>query len=285
MILVGVLTDTYTLTNGVKIPKVGFGTWQIPDGQVAYNAVSNALKLGYRHIDTARAYGNEASVGRAIRESDVDRSEVFVTSKLPGAIKTFDGALDEFNKTMAALDMDYLDLYLIHAPWPWDAIGSEHDKGNQEVWRAFEKIYQSGRVKAIGVSNFNVHDLDNLAKISKIAPMVDQIQYYVGFTEPKIVNRAQAQGVLIEAYSPLATGDLLHNAQIKALADKYQVSVPQLALRFCLENGVLPLPKATGEAHIKANTQLDFTISPEDMTTLNQLPDTAPEHFHNPTQG
>lgn len=278
------LTDTFDIYNGVKIPKVAFGTWQIPASQ-AKQAVSDAIKVGYRHIDTALAYQNEKEVGQAVRESGVKREDIFVTSKLPGGTKTYDGALADFETTMKNLDLDYLDLYLVHAPWPWDEIGANYDKENTEVWRAMEEIYNSGRVKAIGVSNFNVHDLENVLKTATIKPMVDQIQYYIGFTEPKITEFAQNNDILVEAYSPLATGGLINNPDVKKIADKYGVSVPQLAIEFVIQNGVLPLPKAVHEEHIVANAKLDFTISDEDMKTLNGFPDTAPSHFHNPTQG
>ena len=279
------LTDTFTLSNGVGIPKVGFGTWQIPNGQTTYNAVTNALNEGYRHIDTALAYGNEESVGKAIRDSKVDRKDIFVTSKLPAHTKTYEGALKDFQTTMDNLNIDYLDLYIIHAPWPWNQIGKNCDEGNQDVWRAMEEIYASKKVRAIGVSNFAVHDLENIQKVAKVQPMVDQIQYYLGFTEPKITEFAQKNNILVEAYSPLATGGLIHNEQINQIAEKYSVSVPQLALRFVIQNGVLPLPKAIHVAHIKDNAQLDFEISAEDMAALNKFPDTSAAEHHNPTQG
>ncbi|AMV60348.1 oxidoreductase of aldo/keto reductase family, subgroup 1 [Pediococcus damnosus] len=280
-----VLTDTFELANGVKIPKVGFGTWQTPAGDVAYQAVRNALKVGYRHIDTAKAYGNEEDVGRAVRDSGIARDQIFVTSKLPAHSKTYDEAMADFESTFKKLNIDYVDLYLVHAPWPWDEIGKDCDKGNVEVWRAMQDIYASGRVKAIGVSNFNVHDLKNVLADAKVKPMVNQIQYYVGYTEPKITSFAKQNGILVEAYSPLATGGLLKNDQMLALAKENKVSVAQLALRFCLQNNILPLPKAVGQSHIEDNAKLDFEISDEDMEKLNGMPDTAPEHSHNKTQG
>lgn len=280
-----VLTETFELANGVKIPKVGFGTWQTPAGDVAYQAVRNALKVGYRHIDTAKAYGNEADVGRAVRDSGIARDQIFVTSKLPAQSKTYDEAMADFESTFKKLDIDYVDLYLVHAPWPWSQIGKDCDEGNVEVWRAMQDIYASGRVKAIGVSNFNVHDLENVMADAKVKPMVNQIQYYVGFTEPKITEFAKKHNILVEAYSPLATGGLLRNEKMATLAKKYDVSVAQMALRFCLQNGILPLPKAVGEDHIENNAKLDFEISDADMVTLNNMPDTAPEHSHNSTQG
>lgn len=280
-----VLTETYKLSNGVAIPKVAFGTWQIPNGDATYNSVATALKNGYRHIDTAKAYGNEQSVGQAIRDSGIDRKEIFVTSKLPAEIKTYDGALKAFDETMAALDIDYLDLYIIHAPWPWNQIGKNCDQGNLDAWRAMEKIYASGRVRAIGVSNFAVRDLENLLPHAKVKPMVNQIQYYVGFTEPKITKYSEEHGILVEAYSPLATGRMLANDKVIAIANKYDVTPAQLAIRFCVENGVLPLPKAVTPAHIVSNKELDFTISAADMAVLNDLQDTTDGTNHNPTQG
>lgn len=267
-----ILTDNYELNNGIKIPKVGFGTWQIPGGQDTYDAVSMALKAGYRHIDTAKAYRNEKSVGEAILDSDVDRENVFVTSKLPAATKSYDGAIADFRSTMKALNLSYLDLYLIHAPWPWGERGStNYDAANVEVWKAMQDIYASGQVKAIGVSNFNVHDLQNILDHADVKPMVDQIRYFVGYTEPQITQFAKDNGMLVEAYSPLATGGILENVDIKKIADKYGVSVAQLAIKFVLQNGVLPLPKATHQAHIKNNTQLGFEICPDDMAILNGL--------------
>ncbi len=280
-----VLTDTFELANGVKIPKVGFGTWQTPAGDVAYQAVLNALKVGYRHIDTAKAYGNEADVGRAVRDSGIPRDQIFVTSKLPAESKTYDEAMADFDSTFTKLNIDYVDLYLVHAPWPWGQAGQNYDKGNTEVWRAMQDIYASGRAKAIGVSNFAVSDLENILADAKVKPMVNQIQYYVGFTEPKITSFSKANGILVEAYSPLATGGLLQNDEMETLAEKYHVSVAQLALRFCLQNGVLPLPKAVGQSHIEDNAKLDFEISEADMATLNHMADAAPAHSHNKTQG
>ncbi|GAB2027024.1 aldo/keto reductase [Lactovum odontotermitis] len=275
-----ILTDTYTLSNGVKIPKVGFGTWQTPNGEIAYQAVRDALDLGFRHIDTARVYGNEMSVGKAIKDSGIPREEIFLTTKLPSDIKTFGGALDYFEISCKALAVDYFDLYLIHAPWPWSNVGANDDRGNREAWRAFETLYKEGKLKSIGISNFEQHDMENLLEVAEVKPMVNQIEYYVGWTEPNIVNFAEKNGILIEAYSPLATGHMLENPAIVEMAGKYSVSTAQLAIRFCLQNGVLPLPKATSRGHIEDDTKLDFDISTEDMLILNDLKDTAEGKNH-----
>ncbi|KRM94870.1 aldehyde reductase [Liquorilactobacillus aquaticus DSM 21051] len=266
-----ILTDTFTLNNGVKIPKVGFGTWQIPDGEQTYGAVAAALKAEYRHIDTAKVYRNERSVGKAIRDSGIKREDIFLTSKLPAETKTYTGAMEDFRSTMEALDADYLDLYLVHAPWPWAEKGANYDKENVEVWKAMQDIYAGGKVRAIGVSNFNAHDLQNILTDAKVKPAVDQIRYFVGYTEPQTTKFAKDNDILVEAYSPLATGGILQNAAIKEIAAKYDVSVAQLAIRFVLQNDVLPLPKAAHEEHIKNNAQLDFEISVEDMLKLNGL--------------
>ncbi|MFT8917003.1 MAG: aldo/keto reductase [Oenococcus sp.] len=281
-----VLTDTYTLNNGTKIPKIGFGTWQTAEGKRAYDAVSLALQTGYRHIDTARAYGNEHSVGQAIADSDVKREDLWVTTKLPAGDKTRDAILADFDRSMTALNLDYIDLYLIHGPWPWSQAGRRHfDSENTETWKTLEELQRSGRIRSIGLSNFDVHDMTNILNIAEIKPVVNQIQYYIGFTEPKISAFAKENDIRIEAYSPLATGDILNTPSVQQLADKYQVSVPQLALRFTLQNGTVTLPKARSRQHIEEDSQLDFQISDADMAVLNASADAAPMHSHNRTQG
>ncbi|WP_018963819.1 aldo/keto reductase [Coprothermobacter platensis] len=270
-----VLTETYVLSNGVKIPKVGFGTWQVPNGEVAYNAVSYALKVGYRHVDTAYVYGNEESVGKAIRESGIPRNEIFVTSKLPADVKTYDGTLDYFERTMKNLGLDYLDLYLIHWPWPWNEKGKDYKKENIDVWRAMEKLNTEGRIRAIGVSNFDVEYLQVLLDNSEIKPMVNQIKFFIGNTQEEITQFCQKNGILVEAYSPLATGRLINNGAIQKIADKYHKTVAQICLRYVLQRNVLPLPKSTTPARIEENAKLDFEIAPEDMEYLNNLTDTV----------
>ncbi|BDR58205.1 aldo/keto reductase [Xylocopilactobacillus apicola] len=280
-----ILTENFTLNNGIKIPKVGFGTWEIPNGAPAYNSTKWALKAGYRHIDTALVYENEKSIGEAIKDSGIARSEIFLTTKQPAQNKSYDQALKDFDQSIKNLGVDYVDLYLIHAPWPWDLAGQRFNQENLAVWQALSEIYQSGCAKAIGVSNFDVEDLQNLLENSSVRPAVNQIMYYIGFTEPKISKFCQENDILVEAYSPLATGLMLNNPTVKEIAAKYQVTSAQLALRFVLEKGALPLPRSTQEKHIIDNAKLDFELTSTDLELLSELKDTAPKHYHNETQG
>jgi diketogulonate reductase-like aldo/keto reductase len=266
-----VIRETFKLENGVEIPKLGFGTWQIPNGEVAYNSVAFALKSGYRHIDTAHGYQNEESVGQAIKDSGIDRREIFVTSKLRAEIKSYEGALQHFNETMDNLGLEYIDLYLIHAPWPWHEMGKDCTKENIQVWKAMEEIYKSGRCRAIGVSNFNVNDLKAILETCTIKPMANQIRFYIGDTQEEITQFCQENGILVEGYSPLATGRILNNEKVAEIAKKYNKTLPQICIRYVLQRGVLPLPKSTTEKYILSNTDIDFEISDEDMNYLNSL--------------
>lgn len=266
-----IVNETYALSNGVKIPKVGFGTWQSKSGEEAYNSVLWALEAGYRHIDTAYAYGNEESVGKAIKDSGVKREDIFVVTKLPAEIKSYDGAMKHFESSLKALGTGYIDLYLIHAPWPWTEVGKDCTEGNIEVWKAFCELYKSGKVKSIGVSNFHPENIGPLIKATGVKPMVNQIRYFVGNTQEKVSEYCIQNGILIEAYSPLATGELLENGTLDPLAQKYAKSVAKICLRYCLQKGVLPLPKSTHRERILDNTDLDFEISKEDMAYLDSL--------------
>lgn len=268
-----VIQEHFPLSNGVRMPKVGFGTWQITDAQQAYDATSVALASGYRHIDTARVYGNEESVGRAIRDSGIPRTEIFVATKLPAEIKNHDEALASFETTMEAIGLDYVDLYLIHAPWPWDAIGKDCAAGNKAVWTALETIYRSDRAKAIGVSNFNVADLGMILDGCAINPMVNQIRFFIGDTQAKTVNFCRGEGIQVTGYSPLATGKILENSDISAIAMRYGKSVAQICIRYVLQKGIAPLPKSTHAERIQQNADLDFEIASADMARLDELGD------------
>ena len=268
------LTETYTLSNGRRIPKVGFGTWLLQEGDECYHAVADALRLGYRHIDTARAYRNEASVGRAIRDSGVARADVYVTSKLPAEAKDYDRAVEEFETTMAEIGLDYLDLYLVHAPWPWDEIGKDCREENRQIWKAMEQFLASGRVKAIGVSNFDPGDLDSLLPACEVKPMVNQIRWFVGLDPAATVAKCAEHGIVVEAYSPFAHGLIVNHPEIAEIAARYGVSAPQLCIRFLLQRGAVVLPKATRTAHIEQNADLGFEISADDMAVLDAMRDT-----------
>jgi len=267
------LHDTYTLNTGAKIPKIGFGTWQIPNGDEAYDATAFALKSGYRHIDTARVYGNEESVGKAIADSGIAREEIFLTTKLPAEIKTYEGALEEFETSIKTLGTDYVDLYLIHAPWPWSDRGGDYTEGNVQAWKALEEIYKSGRAKAIGVSNFNVDDLKSILSNGTIKPAANQIRFFIGFTEENITKFCQDNNILVEAYSPLATGRILNNPDVKKISDKYGKTVAQVSLRYTIQRNTVTLPKSTHQEYILQNADIDFIIDDIDMAFLDNLKD------------
>ncbi|MCU0104947.1 aldo/keto reductase [Acholeplasma vituli] len=266
-----VINQAVVLKNGVKLPKIGLGTWQVKDGDECYHSVLAALKNGYRHIDTAEGYQNEESVGRAVRDSGLKREDVFVTSKLESHIKTYQGALDAFEKTLKALQFEYLDLFLIHAPWPWSEIGKDCSSGNVEAWKAMESLYRAGKIRAIGVSNFDPSHIENILKHCEIIPHVNQIGYFIGLDQQKTLDYCASKGIVVEAYSPLGIGYLLSNPIIGEVAKKYQVSPAQICIRYCLEKNTVPLPKSTHEARIIQNTQVDFEIKPEDMKVLEAI--------------
>lgn len=266
------LQDTYTLANDVQIPCIGFGTWQTPDGETAINSVKAALKAGYRHIDTAACYGNEASVGQAIKESGVPREEIFVTSKVWNTERGYEKTLAAFETTMAKLDLDYVDLYLIH--WPAAANQFENWKEiNAQTWRALEELYIKGKVKAIGVSNFLPHHLEALLEGAKVVPMVNQIEYHPGFMQAESVAFCKAHNILVEAWSPLGTGNVLNNETLIMMAQKYSKTVAQICIRWVLQHGLLPLPKSITESRIIENTEVfDFEIKDEDMAIIDAIP-------------
>jgi len=262
---------TYKLSNDILIPKIGFGTWQIKSGDEAYDSVLMALKAGYRHIDTAAAYENEKSVGDAIKDSGIARNEIFVTTKLPAEVKDYDKAKDFFAKSLELLGLDYVDLYLIHAPWPWNEIGKDCKKGNVEVYKALEEFYRNKKAKAIGVSNFSLDDIQNIMDNCEIIPMVNQIGYFIGLDQKETIEFCNKNKIFIVAYSPLGIGYLLKNTQIIQIANKYSVSTAQICLRYLLQKGVAALPKSIHLDRIKQNTELDFKISDEDMRFLDTI--------------
>jgi diketogulonate reductase-like aldo/keto reductase len=284
------LTDTFTLSNGVKIPCIGFGTWQTPDGDTTIKAVKAALAAGYKHIDTAAAYDNEQSVGRGIKESGVDRKDIFVTSKLFNTFHGYEKTKAAFEKTMADLGLEYLDLYLIHWPNP-KAFRDQWEKANAETWRAFEEFYKAGRIKAIGVSNFHAHHLAALDKTAVVKPMVNQIRITPGDYKADLIKTSRERGMLIEAYSPLGGTEggmmgtsLLKSPLLQELGKKYGKSPAQICVRWVLQQDFLPLPKSTSAEHIAANAKIfDFELSPQDLEALTKLPG-FPDPFPHPDE-
>jgi diketogulonate reductase-like aldo/keto reductase len=266
------LNQKYELNNGIEIPKLGLGTWMISDESVE-QAVIDAVKLGYRHIDTAQAYENEAGVGRGIKNCGVDRKELFITTKLAAKIKSYDEAVESINKSLEVMGLEYLDMMIIHSPQPWMEYGEEDRffKGNLEAWRALEDAYKDGKLKAIGLSNFQKEDLENIMSGCTIKPMVNQILVHISNTPLDLIKYIQEKGILVEAYSPVAHGELLKNEEVLKIAKKYNVTIPQLGIRYDLQLGVLPLPKTANPTHMKNNAELDFVISEEDMEYLKKV--------------
>ena len=245
---------SYTLNNGVSIPVLGFGTWKAENGEVAYQAVLEALKAGYRHIDTAAIYKNEESVGRAIRDSGLPRQEIFVTTKLWNTNHSYDEARQAFEESMEKLGLDYLDLYLIH--WPNPKTLRENDEWktrNADVWRAMEDLYQEGKIRAIGVSNFLPHHLDALLETARIIPAVNQVRLAPGVCQEEVVDYCKEKGILLEAWGPFGQGELFEQKEVQKIAAKHGKTVAQIALAWSLAEGFLPLPKSVTASRIQSN--------------------------------
>jgi len=272
--------DFYLLSNNYKIPNIGFGTFRTPSGEETEQSVINAIKSGYRHIDCAAAYGNEKSVGEAIRKSGVAREELFVTSKLWNDNKGYEETLAAFNQTLEDLQLDYLDLYLIH--WPIAKVSKNNwQKANSESWRAFEKLYKQGKVKAIGVSNFLPHHFEPLLKTAKILPMVNQIELHPGMLQDKTVEFCKQHNILVEAWAPFSNGQIFNHPVLKEIADQYKKSVAQLSLRWIIQKGIVPLPKSVTPERIKNNLEVfDFEISSQDVDRIDRLTDCGGSGLH-----
>ena len=264
-----ILQQAFTLSNGVAIPKLGIGTWLIDDSK-AEEVVLEAVAIGYRHIDTAQAYENERGVGKGLRACGLPRSELFVTTKLEASCKNYADAKERIDISLAVLNVDYIDLMLIHSPQPWPefGMGERFFEGNLEAWRALEEAYTAGKLRAIGVSNFEQVDLDNILDNGTIKPEVNQILAHVGNTPFDLIDYTRSKGILVEAYSPVAHGEILHDSNLAVLAEKYGVSVAQLCIRYCLQLGMLPLPKTVNPQHMRSNAAVEFEISHTDMETL-----------------
>lgn len=260
-----------TLSNGVQIPKIGFGTWQIPDGEEAYNSVTHALKVGYNHVDTAQIYGNEASVGKAIADSDLAREEIFLTTKVWNDKHDYDLAKASIDDSLEKLGVDYVDLLLIHWPNP-EPIRDHWKEGNAGAWKAMEEAYKEGKVRAIGVSNFMIHHLEALFETTEIKPHVNQVLLAPGCSQDELVAFCEGHDILLEAYSPLGTGTIFSNDVAKEVAEANGKSVAQVALRWSLQKGFLPLPKSVTPKNIEANLDIfDFELSAEDVAKLDTI--------------
>lgn len=266
------LTDCFTLRNGVKIPCVGFGTFKTPSGEVCEKSVKAALRCGYRHIDTAAAYHNEASVGKAIRESGIPREEIFVTSKLFNPDQGYASTLEACDISLKLMGLDYLDLYLIHWPIPQPKHAQDWQELNHETWRAFEELYRAGKLRAIGLSNYLQHHIETIVKEATVLPMVDQLEIHPGYGQAETVAYCQQNDILPESWGPLCQGKAFGHPVLEALAAKYGCSVSQLCIRWSLQQGVLPLPKSVHEERIAQNAQVfGFEISQEDMQKMAQV--------------
>ncbi len=258
------------LNNGVVIPQLALGTWLIDDEKVT-DAVKSALQMGYRHIDTAQAYGNERGVGEGVRQSGIPRDEIFITSKVAAEHKSYESAAKSIDDTLALMKMNYLDMMIIHSPQPWKEVNqseNRYKKENQEVWRALEDALEAGKLRAIGVSNFLEEDVQNILKTARIKPQVNQILAHISNTPLDLIQYCQNEGIVVEAYSPVAHGEALKNPKIVAMAKKYGVSVAQLCIRYCIQLDMIVLPKTANPDHMRENADLDFEISQEDMKEL-----------------
>ena len=268
-----IFNETFTLNNGVQIPKLALGTWFIDDDKAA-EAVRQAINIGYRHIDTAQAYGNERGVGEGVRTCGVPREELFIVSKVAAEHKNYDSAMKSIDETLAKMGLDYLDMMIIHSPQPWMEVNQSDDRyyqGNKEAWRALEDALEAGKLRAIGVSNFLPGDIDNLLEDCRVKPMVNQILAHISNTPFDLIDYCKSKGIVVEAYSPVAHGAALGNPAIGAIAEKYGVSIPQLCSKYDLQLDMVVLPKTANPDHMRANADLGFTISDEDMETLKAI--------------
>ena len=267
------LKKTVKFYNGIEIPIIGLGTWQTPE-KIAARVVQEGIEVGYIHIDTAAAYGNEHGVGDGLKLSGVDRKKIFITSKIPGETKTYEGAKESIRKSLELLDVDYIDLVIIHCPTPWREFfrrTKDYFKENIEVYRALEEAYEEGKLKAIGVSNFSIEDIQNIIDNCKIKPMINQIPWYIGCRDEALKAYCNRNEILVESYSPLGTGRILNNPKIVKMAQKYGVTPAQLCIRFALQDVDITLPKTTHKERMIENAQVDFEISEEDMEILKNI--------------
>ena len=266
-------SESITLSNGVTVPQLALGTWLISDEKVGA-AVEAAIGLGYRHIDTAQAYGNERGVGEGVRASGMPRDQIFVTSKVAAEHKDYRSAADGIDETLRRTGLDYLDMMIIHSPQPWKEVNQSDNRyivGNREAWRALEDAYKAGKLRAIGVSNFLKEDIDSLWENAEIKPMVNQVLCHISNTPLNLIEYCQGKGIVMEAYSPVAHGEAMKISAVGQMAEKYGVTIPQLCIRYDIQLGMIVLPKAANPEHMKTNADVGFVISEADMDTLKRL--------------
>lgn len=257
------LTTTKTLSNGVEIPVIGLGVFKIDDGESVYDAVRSALEIGYRHIDTASTYKNEEGVGRAIADSGIPRDEIFVTTKVWNDEQGYEETLAAFDRSLKRLNMDYVDLYLVH--WPIPGL-------YKESWKALEKIYHAKKARAIGVSNFHPHHLDDLLPDAKIKPMINQIELHPQLSQVEVREYCEKHNIAVEAWSPIGKATYLDHPVLQELAKKYNKSAAQIMIRWDYQNGIITIPKSERPERQKENADIfDFELSSEDMEKIEAL--------------
>ena len=264
-----------TLSNGVEIPILGFGTYKIEDDKVAVNSVREAIKTGYRHIDTASFYKNEENVGNGIREglkhTGLKRKDIFVTTKVWNTEQGYENTLNAFSNSLQRLNMDYVDLYLIHWPVTKD-YADEWQSRIKETWKAMEKLYNEGKIRAIGVSNFLVHHLEELILGCEIKPMVNQIEFHPGHNQKETVKFCKKHGIVVEAWSPLGRGVILENEFLSEIAKRYNKTIAQICIRWIIQQDIVALPKSVTQKRIKSNFEIfDFELSREDMDKITNM--------------
>jgi len=266
-------SKTLALSNGIVVPQLALGTWFIDDDKAA-EAVREAVKIGYRHVDTAQAYANERGIGEGVRTAGIPREELFVTTKVAAEHKDYESAARSIDESLAVMGLDYLDMVIIHSPQPWVEVNQSDDRyfeGNLEVWRALTDAYKAGKIRAIGVSNFQKEDIDNIWDNAEVKPMVNQVLCHISNTPLDLIDYCQSKGIVMEAYSPVAHGEALKNPKIAEMAAKYGVTIPQLCIRYDLQLGMITLPKTANPEHMKSNADVDFEISSEDMEALKHV--------------
>ncbi|MGH4037028.1 MAG: aldo/keto reductase [Sphaerochaeta sp.] len=258
------------LANGVEVPQIGFGTWIVNNDSEGVEAIVTALQNGYSHIDTAAAYGNERIVGKAIKASGVKRENVFVTSKVRNTDHGYEKTIAAFNKTLSDLDMEYLDLYLIHWPKP-SSEGENYIKSLQETWRALEDLYKAEKIRSIGVSNCKIHHLQEIEETATVMPMINQVEYHPSYIHEELREYCDSNNIVFEGYSVYGHGEVFKSEELKKFADKYKTNIGKISLQYVIQKGVIALIKSMKKERIIDNIKIDFVISDEDMKAIDKI--------------